>query len=262
MALGERNSNNQNGRYYEPVTMSNFIFSNAKAELEKTQLYFEYWRGFLKVSIAPLKDIDANGVASYDKEKAISIYLRHPKAYVLLKEIEKFEANPEAHTNMGISSGSGLISISNGKELGYDTPCLIIRRVNPNTGDTEASTAFVFRNDVHHAIRDYNEDTKSYESVFDEYTGVDLSLIKLVLSEFIAAGTSAYSGDLITKMGYAHYRTNQNIEAIANKLGVDFANRNKATKSSASYFNKSNNGNTSSSKPEYTSATIDDIDNL
>ena len=82
------------------------------------------------------------------------------------------------------------------------------------------------------------------------------------MSEFVNAGTSAYSGDLITKMGYANYRTNQNIEAIANKLGVDFANRNKATKSSASYFNKPSNGNTSSSKPEYTSATIDDIDNL
>lgn len=259
MALGD-NTNKQNG-FYTPTTLSGYVFSNSKADMEKSQLYFEFWNGFLKISIAPLKAIDQNGVASFDKERSISIYMKSTKALILLKEIEEFEKNPDAYKNMGVNSGKGLISISNGKEFGYTEPCLIIRRIN-DEGVTEASTAYVFRNDFHFSVRDYNEETHNFDSVYDGYQLVELEMIKTLLQEYIKASTSAIAGDLISKTNYMRSRDRETLEAVAAKLGVDFPNRSKGTKSNGSFFNKNANPNSGVKVPEYTPATIDDIDSL
>lgn len=264
MALGERNSNVQNDQIKNPSTFSSYAFSNSQAELEKSCLQFEYWKGFLKVAIAPLKEVNADGVALYDKANAIAIFLKHAKVAILLKELEAFMTDPNKFTNRGVNSGSGLISFSNGAEFGYpNTPCLVIRKVSP-TGVTEASIAYVFRQDFHFAVRNYNEDQHTSESDYEPFKMLELELFRTLLINYLDAGTSAYASEAITKYSYQMGRISDNIEAVAQKLGVDFGNRNKA-RSNNSFFASNNSGNTTSGdkpKSQYEQSTIDDINSL
>lgn len=258
MPLGEKNRNQQNGGYSTPSVLSSMSFANSKAELDKSALSFSFWKGFLKIDIAPLKNINDDGVATYDRENSIAIYLKAAKAYILLKEIEAFEANPDEYTNRGVNSGSGLISISNGREFGFEnTPCLTIRKVSP-TGETEASCAYVFRRNFHFAVRDYNQDSHGFESAFEGYENTELQLFKCLLREYIKSNTSAYAGEQIAKDSYANYIVRNDINAIAKKLGVDFGSRNKA-KSNNSFF--SNGGNAQQQK-DYESTTLDSINQM
>lgn len=259
MALGERNRNNQNGGYESPSILSSISFANSKSDLDKSAISFNFWRGFLKIDIAPLKSISDDGVASYDRENSIAIYLRPPKAYILLKEIEAFQKNPTEYKNRGVNSGSGLISISNGEEFGYvDTPCITIRKVNQD-GETEASCAYVIRKDFHFAVRDYNQETHSFKSVYDTFEGTEIEMIKSILYNYVQASSSAYAAEVINKNGYAQYRISNDIKAIAQKLGVDYGNRNKA-KSSQSYF--ASNNREENQRTSFQSSTVDDINNM
>ena len=255
MPLGER-SNNQNNQFKDPTTLSSISFANSLSELDKSSLSFSYWKGFLKIDIAPLKEVDSKGVASYDRENSIAVYLKHTKAYILLKEIEKKKKDPNKYTNVGVNSGSGLISISNGKEFGYEnTPCLVIRKVNAE-GETETSIAYAFRTNFHFAVRDYDEKDHQFKSIYDGYENTELEMFKTLLKNYINAGTSAYAAEVISKNAFAQYRMNNDLGAIAQKLGVDFGSRNKG-KSSNSYF--SNNTNNSKASASFESGTVEDI---
>lgn len=265
MSLGERNINNQNQKFSSPTIASDFSFANSKAEMEKTLLYFSFWKGFLKISIAPFKEEDANGNASYDRDNAISAYIKPAKAQILLNEIRQFRkdlitGNPL--NNYGINSGNALVSISTGKEFGYDKPCIVIRKINQENGYTEASTAYTFRDDFHFSIRNYSESEHNFTSEYDSYKGLELDMIETLLEEYIKAGTSAQAASYITKSAWERYCTNNNIEAIASKLGVDFNSRNKGTKYSNNSFFNSGNNNSKTTPKKYELSTIDDITSL
>lgn len=265
MSLGERNTNNQNQKFSSPAIASDFSFANSKAEMEKTLLTFGFWKGFLKISIAPFKEEDANGNATYDRDNAISAYIKPAKAQILLNELRQFRKDFAAGNplnNYGINSGNALVSISTGKEFGYDKPCLVIRKINQENGYTEASTAYTFRDDFHFAVRNYSEEAHSFTSEYDSYKGLELDMIETLLEEYIKAGTSAQAASYLTKSAWDRYCANSNIEAIAAKLGVDFASRNKGTKYSNNSFFNSNGAKSTSTPKEYESSTIDDIAGL
>lgn len=256
MALGERQQN----KFKDASVYGSYSFTNSQGEVDKSAMTVRYWNGFLVVAIQPFKGVNADGIAQFDRDNEHAIYLKHAKASILLKEIEEFQKNPDACMNYGVNSGSGLISISNGKEyIETGAPCIIIRKVD-NDGVTQSSIAYEFKKEYYFAVRNYNETAHTSDAVFEPYANTEIELFKNILKAYVTAGTSAYAAENILKQQYQNNRLSDNIEAICSKLGVEYASRNKATKSNNSGF-FSNNKQQGTPK-EFQSSTLDDINNL
>ena len=256
MALGERQQN----KFKDASVFGSYSFTNSQGEIDKSAMSIRYWNGFLVVAILPFKGLDANGIAQFDRDNEHAIYLKHAKAAILLKEIEEFQKNPDSYTNYGVNSGSGLISISNGKEYSENgVACIIIRKVD-NDGVTQSSIAYEFKKEYYFAVRNYNETAHTSEAVFEPYADTEIELFKNILRTYVMAGTSAYAAENINKQQYQNNRLADNVEAICSKLGVEYSARNKATKSNNSGF-FSNNKSQGTPK-EFQNSTLDDINNL
>ena len=255
MSLGTYNNTNSNkNNNYSPVVYSPYRMSNAESDVDQTALGFSFWNNMLKISIAPKKQ-NTNEIA-FDFDNAVVIYLSHTKARILYEEICNFQKNPGL-INAGVPSGSALITISNGKEFGSATPCLVIRKINTESGSTEASYAYQFKTDYHYGIRNYNEKDGSFDKVSTEYNFLEIEQLKTLLMEYYTAITGAVAYSVIDQMKYDVSRFNTKCNLIAEKLGVEFKGGEKASspKSSTSYFNSK-----SSTGSSYTSVAAADIE--
>lgn len=259
MSLGTYNNTNNNKNNYSPVTYSAYKMSNAESEVDQTAISFSFWNNMLKISIAPRKQNSSE--ISFDFDNAVVIYLSHTKARILYEEICNFQNNPGL-INAGVPSGSALITICNGKEFGVTTPCLVIRKVNAETGATEASYAYQFKAGYHYGIRNYNQNDGSFDKVSVDYDNLEVEQFKTLLLEYYKAMTGAVAYSVIDQMKYDVSRFNTKCNLIAEKLGVEFrAGGEKAatSKSSTSYFNNANKSN-SMSASSYKSIAASDIE--
>lgn len=247
MSLGTYNNtnNNNNKNNYSPVVYSPYKMSNAESEVDQTSLGFSFWNNMLKISIAPRKQ-NTNEIA-FDFDNAVVIYLTHTKARILYEEICNFQKNPGL-MNAGVPSGStSLITICNGKEFGVASPCLVIRKINADTGATEASYAYQFKTGYHFAVRNFNQNDGSFDTVYNDYDFIEIEQFKTLLMEYYKAMTGAVAYSVLDQLKYDVSRFNTKCNLIAEKLGVEFKGGEKASssKSSTSFFNnKSSTGST------------------
>ena len=118
MALGDSNNNNRR-KYYEPNVTSPYGVSNTDG-IDPSALSYRFTLGMLVISIAPmLPSAKPDDQRVWDHDNEVSIWLTHYNAKMLLNEIEYMQAHPDAVNNGGVFTKSGgLISFSNGKELG------------------------------------------------------------------------------------------------------------------------------------------------
>lgn len=252
MALGDvANNNSQKGKY-QPQVFSGYGFNNSESNVDKTKLSCSFWNKMLKLSIVPLKGVNPSGIPEWDEDNAISMYLTHVKARILHDEIELFMRDREAYNNLGVPSGAGLVSISSGKELGTSNPCLIIRKLNPETGGIESSYAYEFKQDYHYSIRNFDESTSDFDKIYHNDT--ELEQLKTLLKSYYEAMTGAVAYSVIDNMKYDMSRINTKITSIAEKLGVEYSSQGGGSrKSSSSIFNNKEGRN-------FTTSTIDDIE--
>lgn len=251
MALGDVvNNNNQKGKY-QPQVFSGYGFSNSESNVDKTKLSCSFWNKMLKLSIVPLKGMTPAGIPEWDEENSISMYLTHVKARILHDEIDLFMKNRDSYNNLGVPSGSGLVSISSGKELGVSNPCLIIRKLNAETGSIDASYAYEFKQDYHYSIRNFDESTTDFDKIYHNDT--ELEQLKTLLKSYYEAMTGALAYTVIDNMKYDISRMNTKINSIAEKLGVEYNQSSYTKKSSTSIFNNKEGRN-------FTTSTIDDIE--
>ena len=268
MALGTQYNNNTNnsnntGKYAFSMD-SSYKFCNGESKIDQTGIKFSFWNGLLKVTIAPKQQATGtNGGEEYDTfdwKNGTTVYLSYMKANLLLQEIKAFREGKL--TNAGVPTGrtsTNLIYISNGKEFGNDTTCIVIVGINEN-GGAESTAVYEFKKQFNYAIRNYDSKAIKFEKQY--YDEIELDSICTLLDEFYRAMSGAIAYSVIDANSRNDYRVKCSLEAIAGKLGVDLgygkSNYAQNNKPASNFFNN-NTGGSKSDTTNFNNATLDDI---
>ena len=256
MAYNSYSNNKDANKPFEPSIYSPYRFNNAESEIDKTCLTFGVWKQMLKISISPKKE--GTEEIQFDMEKGLTVYLNHSKAKILSTEIQNFLRDPDTYTGSGVPSGQGIITISNGAELGGINPVLIIRKVD-DTGSVISSIAYEFKKDYYFSVRNYTGGTE-FSKENDTYKNLEIEEMIRLLEEYCDAMTYMTAYSVMDANKWNEHRTSSRLLAIAEKLGVE-VNRSSSKGSgysSTSFFSSA--GSSMSAGDGYTSASIDDID--
>lgn len=248
MALGDNYNGGDNNKkkYYEPTVNSPFGTSNTDG-IDPSAISYQFSLGMLKISIAPMLPSAKPGDRQlWDHSNEVSVWLTHIKARLLLNEIEYVQAHPDTINNAGVNTGTdGLISFSNGKELGASGPCLIIRKIDPNTGEATSVYAYQFKTDYYKTVRNYDpHNPTSFERT--NYPDFEIDVLKQILRDYSCSigGAQAYAN-----MYHQRFDTNKmntKIKLIMEKLGIESPEYNRRNDSNKSFFNNQNVGKTAS----------------
>ena len=265
MPLGTTYNNAAGGGYqqrdYNPTTYSKYKMSNPNSSVDPTALSFNFWKGMLKIMISPKKRTNDDTIA-FDHENAISIYLSHTRAGILKNEILAFLDPANNYKNRGVSTNRGCIYICDGSEFGCEHPCLVIRLVDGETGDVVSSIAYEFNTSYHFAIRNYKSDDKTFERVFDEYDTREIFEFVTILDQFEKAMTNAIAASVVDCTYYMTNNIQNNLNTVAEKLGVATGRKSvNSYNSKSSFFNSSANGTTTSgNKPATQYSSYEDLE--
>lgn len=257
MALGNSYEDNNEKKFYEPTVYSDYRMSNTEG-VDPSALSFSFYRGMLKIAISPKKNTEK---IAFDHENNICVYLTHTKARMLAEEIKTLIANPNTMNNVGVTTGDGLISFSDGKELGINGYCLIIRKIDEQTGVATSSYAYEFKSDYHYSIRNFNDKSKN-GTIFDKYFYNDLEVYQFItiLEEYYKSATGAIAYSVIDQSKYNNSRMDTKIGLIAEKLGVEFKSAgSRSVGNRNSFFNNNGVGNGMNKPTTFRQSTIDDL---
>ena len=166
---------------------------------------------------------------------------------MLLYCVREFRKNPDAYTNIGVSTNKGIIFIGNGEKMfGHGGTCIVINLVNNDTGEKEAEAAYEFNTDVY-AITDYmggsdfNKDT-SYAN------NLEIDMFETLLEQFIIAYTNAVASSVMDVSKFNEARMFSFIKDVREKLGITRSDGGNKNYNKSSWFN--NNGGSSSVSSE------------
>lgn len=254
MALGNNYSgntdNNKKQKYLPEFYVTSFKTSSPNG-LDPSALSYAYaGEGYLKITITPLKFENPNDTNyKYDNDNATSIMLTPSKAMVFAKEIKTLLANPDTVNNVGVNTSSDsritFIIFSTGKELGIDTPALVIRKMDKESGDILSTYAYQFTGNPNlFGIRNFDENTKHFERF--EYPMMEVDNLLMILENFYKAmgGGQTYSNLYYGR--FEQSRINTKLKLIMDKLGIETSGEYKrmGRDNSTSFFNNPNNGTT------------------
>lgn len=247
MALGDyNNGDNAKRKYYEPDVASSYGVSNTDG-VDPSALSYRFTLGMLVVSISPmLPSAKPDDARLWDHDNKVSIWLTHSKAKMLLEEIEYIQAHPDTVNNGGVDTRSGgLISFSIGKELGASGPCLIIRKIDQDSGEAVSTYAYQFKTDYYRSIRNYNPSAPN-ESERVNYPNMEVEEFKDLLRTYASSigGSQAYAN-----MYYQRFETNKmntKIRLIMDKLGIENPEYSKKSSGGNRSFFSNNGGGASS----------------
>lgn len=245
MALGDSYNNTDNNakKYYSPEIYSPYGVSNENG-VDPSALSYSYWNGALKISIAPMLK-NPTSSQKWDRKNAATIFLTHRAARILRAEAQKV-LKGEIHSGGTKSGAEGLITFSDGSEVGAAGYCLIIRKINPDNGDINGTYVYEFRTGFHYGIQNFQADSSNFKKDFFDTIEVDEFLD--ILEQYYLAASKMYAGAVIDEMKYDNSRMNTKIGLIAEALGVEFKGGNGNHKSGGqSYFDRNNGDNSSSS---------------
>ena len=242
MALGlnDRTNGNQRNEYH-PTTFSKLSFSNKDGEIDKSRISFSVWNGMLKVNIAPFVLGSDN---NYDAKNSIALHLSVPKAYILLKEIEKFQQDKEQGMTdtffYGVNTAKGLIGICTGQQYGFpNKTCIVIMRMDEG-GNVLSTYAYELKEpSFYGAIRNFKAETKEFTTYNHE--DVELELIKKQLSQYIDGMTMGHASAVVDALNYSNNATYTSLNQIKSKLGIPVGGANRSL--GANEFFNSNNTN-------------------
>lgn len=256
MAFGQ--SDNNEKKNYEPQVYSPYKMSNIEG-IDPSALGITFFRNLLQISISP-KNQNTGDKISFDHDNAIKVYLTHTKARILQNEIMRVR-NGEID-NGGVNTGAdGLVTFSNGKELGIAGPCLIIRKVDQD-GTVVSSYAYEFKTNYHCGIENFNQNSSAHDKFF--YDDIEVDQFITLLEEYYKAMTGAIAYSVIENSKYDTSRMNTKIGLIAEKLGVTFEKGGNYSRGGSSYFNNQNSSSSSSNDQSKSmrASTLDEVANM
>lgn len=255
MALGQTYNNNKQKEFYRPTVYGYSMSNTAESAVDSTNLSFSMWKGTIKLAIAPgVKNDNQDGAMQFDRENAAAIYLSHSKAYMFAEVLKNFMKDPKTYNGYGVYAGAGLITISDGKEYEANGPCLVIRKINKDTANVEASYAYEFKRDYHKVIEHFDEESKDFSENADMFSNLELLQVIAQLEDYARAMNNAIAFAVCDNMAFQQHYLTDSLGKIAAKLGVQLSGGQKS--SSGSYFNKKSSESSSSARQ---TGTIDDI---
>lgn len=270
MALGDNNFNNSNNGNnnndrYQPTVYCPIKLKNPESEKDPSEMSFSYWKNLLKIAISPMIQNDGSSYPTYDYKNQGTVYMNQDRARILYAEIEEFLKNPDAYNNMGVPCGSnGLISISNGKEFGVNSPIIVIRKINQETGYVESSYMYQFKTN-YAAVRNFDENTQKFDSFV--YEQIEIFIFMDILKSFFTSMSYAMAYSVINANQYNDSRYNTKLDLLMDKAGIERKHRGSSGGQGSSYFNMNNAGNVNAatdsiqnSKHEQT--TIEELENM
>lgn len=264
MALGDNYNGNDNNKkkYYEPILYSPYGTSNTDG-VDPSALSYSFFNGLLKISIAPMKPGAQPGDRQlWDHDNAVSVWLTHVKARMLHDEIIEILNNPDSMNNAGVTTGNeGLISFSNGKELGAANPCLIIRKVDQNTGEVTSTYAYEFKTKHYWSVRNFDPaDPKAYDS--KTFGNLEIEELITILEQYYTSISGAAPYANVYAQRFDQNRMNTKISLIMDKLGIEQSaeySKGNGGRGNQSFFNSNGMGNTNSANTGMRSSTIDQL---
>lgn len=251
MSLGDYNNNDNNKKRLNVNVYSAYTMSNSASEIDPSRLSFKFFNKLLQITIDPKTEGSTIEQPEYDEKKGISIYLSHTKARMLYNEICKFQSNEGGIDSAGVTSGSGLISISNGREYDVNSTCLTIQKLDEN-GSIESSYAYEFKKDYHYSIRNFNPETVEFDKIY--YNDLEIEQLKSLLLSYYESMSCALAYSVIESNKYENAKIHNKLDGICDKLGVEYSSKKYNNKSSDSIFNNKEPRNR-----EFQQGTIDDF---
>lgn len=252
------NNRGQQQKQYSPNVYTPYRMSNIDSSIDSTSLSFTFWNNLLTVAISPKKETGNSGEVAFDHENAAKIYINHTKARIFAEEIKRFLEDPATYTGSGISSGSGLITISNGAEFGVDCPLLVIRKLDDG-GNVVGTYVYQFKTDYHFSVRNFTA-ADNFKTIKEDYQFIEIWQLVTLLEEYYKAMTNAVAYSVIDQMKFNQGRTDNKLNAIAEKLGVELPGGRKSFSSSSSFFNSAANNSAGNNSINYPQATLDDLE--
>lgn len=251
MALGQSvfgNRSQGNGKKTINV-YSNFGMTNSQTveQYAPTAINFTFWQGTLKVSIAPLKQVQGQDYPVVDRDREVSAYIKHTKAYILSQEINKL-INGE-FASVGVPSGANtFVSVNDGSEFGLDVPCIVIRKFSKDLNSIEEEALFICRKELSYAVHNFDSSTLSGDNDTEAYKYQDLVEFRTLLEEYYRSMTMAQA---YAVQEASQYGNRSNIASIANSLGGDSDGGNR--------WSSNNSGNNLNQGNSFQTGTIDDL---
>ena len=271
--VGNNNQQQNKGRTtYTPIK-----YINPDSNVDKTRLSYEYWNSTLKIKITNRKDTGNSEIVFDDMDSAV-IFLTPDKARIFANVIKNFLKDPIKYNNSGVNTTKGVVTLNNGAQHGTTNPCLIIRQIEQTDGTVQKTYAYEFKTNYHYAITNLDaSDTeiRGFDKDFDSYRNLEIEQLLTMLENFINASTYAYAAAAGKANEYRENTMNNKIDAIMNKLGVEYTGRsqrstgsffdNNGRNSSGNNYNANNNNTMSSSGMEGANkynqlGSLDDID--
>lgn len=254
MALGDTYNNN-NRDFKHPQVNSYYRWYNGESKVDKTALVVSFWKGLIKIGIAPRKDA-GDKIPSYDYQNDVAIFLTHTKARIFHDEIVAFMN--KSITNGGVDTNKGLISICSGEEFGHpESTCIAIRLLN-ESGQVESSACYEIKTGYHKAIENFDEKNLKFDNKF--YDNIELIEFVTLLEQYYIAMTNATAYSTIDSNKFINTRHENSLYAIKEALGIKGnASGGKPSYGNNSFFNRNNPENTSSAKAPENISSYDDL---
>ena len=259
MALGD-NRNTNREEHFEPEIYSQYSMSNKDGVVDPSRLSIKFWKSLMKISIIPMLN-NPTQEHVWDVDNQIVAYINHTKARELYEGIERVLSKdyPDVHSCGVASSVDGLVSFSDGKEVGLDSPCLIIRKVDQDTGKELSSYVYEFHYNYHHLIVNYDPKSGNHDKVYID--SLEVEQFKELLRSYYQSMTNSVAYTVVTNPQFK--RLAGRVDSIAEAVGVQTDSKpNYSKKQGTSFFNKDTGGsNAGGLKQPTRSSTIDDINN-
>lgn len=250
MALGDANVN-QN-RTYSPNYYSKW---SIKQKDGKLRMVASFGSGLLKISVQQHGE-------GYSFDPLADITLSPTKARIFADQMQNFindfyGENGWSGKSYGVDTGFKdvrpvIIATSiNGN------PYIVIGKVNPD-GSFESRVDYSINQEYHYGLEWSNLDKMEVDRTI--YNLTELEQIRDLCGEYAASAFGATAASTL-EMAKWDYSITRNVDAIAEKLGVERRTRNDSSTGN-SFFNKDHNSNTGSDStpPRTNRVSMDDLD--
>lgn len=269
MALGDYNSGNtstdSNKREFKEQEIYSLYNTSNEDGVDPTALSYSFWNGCLKIAIAPQLP-NPTEKRKWDHKNAASTFLNHTAARILYEEANKVIRGESENggVRIGKKAPSVLLTFSNGKEVGCNGYCLILRSIDAD-GTVLATYVYEFRREYYYGVTNFEADTAKFAK--SNYNAIEVDQFLDMLEQYYIAMTKATAYSVMSEMKYDMSRVNTKLGLIAESLGVEFkGGNNNNSGGGTSYFDRgasseeSTSSSSSSRKSGARQTTIDDLE--
>ena len=265
-------NNNSTQERPNVTTYSPISLANPESRIQASRLTISYFNKMLQLKIAPRMPATPNEqYPTYAKDGAVSVFLSYSQAMMLHDGLQElfFSPNKNKHNNICLETKNGLLMISNGIEMGSETP---IVKIMYTTQNNTAPQEIIYQTKNNYELPcDYSEG--KYSTI--KYPNLEIRILMSVFEQYYKSASYAVAQSIRDCAAFENNRRGELIKSIAQKVGVDLraftqSNGSNNTYNSYSFLQQPDNSATpmteySSSQTTtnipkgYQSDTIDDV---